>query len=394
LELYKLLPLKIEVNNMNQCKEDLESIGLPSASITLLERFNELKIEGEVVLLIHRDPGRYSYFIDGFSGKEPVYIIGRSMYETDSIPSKWISKCNTLVQKIWTPSKFNVETFSKAGVEAEKLEVVPEPIDVYLYDPAVIKPMKLNFKKEFNFLSVMKWEARKGWNLLLKAYFSEFTSKDSVSLYIRSNLDDKNMEEYNSFMQSFLEDNEDLKAEDLPQVIFIRDQLPYSKFPSLYKAVDSVVLATHGEGWGLPLIEGMSMGLPVISTNWSGSTEFMTTENSFLIPVEEMVPATGETGHMWAKVSVTHLQAAMRTVFTDRELGKKMGAKARRDVVANYSQERVARIIVNKLKAVEAQAGELAKKRLEEKEASDKKKKLEEDAKKDKIQIKIIDDVK
>jgi glycosyltransferase involved in cell wall biosynthesis len=36
--------------------------------------------------------------------------------------------------------------------------------------------------------------------------------------------------------------------------------------------MDAVVLATHGEGWGLPLVEGMAMGLPVIATNWSGNT--------------------------------------------------------------------------------------------------------------------------
>ncbi len=63
-------------------------------------------------------------------------------------------------------------------------------------------------------------------------------------------------------------------------------------------------------------------------------------------------------------------------------------------MVAKYSQERVARIVVNKLKEVELQSVELARRRLEEKDAVDKKKKLEEDAKKDKIQIKIIDDIK
>ena len=33
---------------------------------------------------------------------------------------------------------------------------------------------------------------------------------------------------------------------------------------------------TLGEGWGLPTMEAMAMGLPVIVTNWGGSTEFIT----------------------------------------------------------------------------------------------------------------------
>lgn len=38
------------------------------------------------------------------------------------------------------------------------------------------------------------------------------------------------------------------------------------------QAADAFVLASHGEGWGLPIAEAMAMQLPVIATNWSGST--------------------------------------------------------------------------------------------------------------------------
>jgi glycosyltransferase involved in cell wall biosynthesis len=43
-------------------------------------------------------------------------------------------------------------------------------------------------------------------------------------------------------------------------------------FPRFYKAGDALVLPTRGEGWGRPQVEAMAMGLPVISTNWSGIT--------------------------------------------------------------------------------------------------------------------------
>jgi glycosyltransferase involved in cell wall biosynthesis len=44
---------------------------------------------------------------------------------------------------------------------------------------------------------------------------------------------------------------------------------------SLYRSVDAFVLPSRGEGWGRPYMEAMSMGLPVIATNWSGPTEFV-----------------------------------------------------------------------------------------------------------------------
>ena len=41
--------------------------------------------EGDVVAVLHRDPGRYSHFIDAL-GHDDYYYVGRSMFETDSIP--------------------------------------------------------------------------------------------------------------------------------------------------------------------------------------------------------------------------------------------------------------------------------------------------------------------
>jgi glycosyltransferase involved in cell wall biosynthesis len=100
------------------------------------------------------------------------------------------------------------------------------------------------------------------------------------------------------------------------------------KLPSLYKGADAFVIATHGEGWGLPIIEAMAMQLPVIATNWSGSTgrmnrnilifvEFLRSSNSYLIPVESMVKSSTP-GHQWAQPSKDALKVAMRTVLENK----------------------------------------------------------------------------
>jgi hypothetical protein len=39
-------------------------------------------------------------------------------------------------------------------------------------------------RKPFVFISAFKWELRKGWDVLLQAYLSEFTAEDDVELYI------------------------------------------------------------------------------------------------------------------------------------------------------------------------------------------------------------------
>lgn len=76
-------------------------------------------------------------------------------------------------------------TFSNGGVPPEKIKVLAEPSDPYFYDPAlpissIQLPRPINYDSApedsgdyFNFLSVMKWEERKGW-------------KDLVSVFIRT----------------------------------------------------------------------------------------------------------------------------------------------------------------------------------------------------------------
>lgn len=53
----------------------------------------------------------------------------------------------------------------------------------------------------------------------------------------------------------------------VPQApIILKNPLPYINTPSLYAAADCFVLASHGEGWGLPLMEAMAMVFYCTST--------------------------------------------------------------------------------------------------------------------------------
>lgn len=99
------------------------------------------------------------------------------------------------------------------------------------------------------------------------------------------------------------------------------------------------------------------MELPVISTNWSGMTEFITPETGYLIDCEIVeVPETAwkETptfrGHRWAEPSSTHLRSLMRRVFEERGESKEMGKRARADIESGFSSLAVAEIIIQELK--------------------------------------------
>ena len=43
--------------------------------------------------------------------------------------------------------------------------------------------------------------------------------------------------------------------------------------------VKGLISLTHGEGFGLPLLEAAACGLPICATNWSAHTEFLNLGN-------------------------------------------------------------------------------------------------------------------
>ena len=117
------------------------------------------------------------------------------MFETASIPSDWAARCNEM-DEIWVPTAFHVESFAAAGVVRSKLVVMPEPVDVGRFDPSSVRPdsdlssfpirpitgSAAGLGTRFKFLSIFKWESRKGWDVLLAAFVAAFSADDNVAL--------------------------------------------------------------------------------------------------------------------------------------------------------------------------------------------------------------------
>ena len=258
------------------------------------------------------------------------------------MPAKWVAHAN-LLDEIWVPSRWQKEVFSRSGVSADKVQVMPAAVDTHVFDPAITKRAVLpgtvvdlptrTSPAPFVFLSIFKMEDRKGWQQLVSAFMQEFEGEESSGsspvLLLHTYLhragpsgNVHNKTEILAKIHRHLRSSIGWSARDgrrWPAIEVHSGHLPGSLLPGLYKLADAFVLPTHAEGWGLPLMEAMAMGLPVISTNWGGSTEFMTNATSYLIDTEDRLISTPRAdawlgGFLWAMPRAAHLRALMRHV--------------------------------------------------------------------------------
>lgn len=164
--------------------------------------------------------------------------------------------------------------------------------------------------KTFRFLHVSSCFPRKGADLLLKAYALVFTSKDDVTLIIKTFANPHNQ------IYDWLAEAR-MGRSDFPDVLIIEDDLSDSQLKALYEQCHSLVAPSRAEGFGLPLAEAMLTGIPVITTGWSGQLDFCSDETAWLVDYRFELARTHFNlfDSVWAEPDVSSLAQRMREVF-------------------------------------------------------------------------------
>ena len=318
---------------------------LDEASLTASQTRAALAIEhGEPCGMRHWSPhGR------------PWRVIARAMSEGDLSPSN--ARCLAGADEVWVPTQWHVERFVAAGVRHSSLFVMPEAVDTTFFSPehptAVSARASRGASPPFVFVSVFKWEHRKGWDLLLDAYWKEFApevaSGRHVLLRLKTYLPswEAGPRDLNDHLEMHARSHHTRRSA-LPPVELLLDDASREGMRAMYAGSDAFVLPTRGEGWGLPICEAMAMGLPAIATNFSGPTAFLTRANSHPLPVHRALPGG------FAEPSVEALRRAMRAAFSERGTisGFERGKAARADMVKRFSRDAVGKLLLARLQAL------------------------------------------
>ncbi|KAK6923478.1 Glycosyl transferase, family 1 [Dillenia turbinata] len=359
---------------------DLESLafwqGLPENMKSLAYELYQTNCRANSTIVIcHSEPGAwYPPLFQTFPCPPGEYedfmsVIGRTMFETDRVSEEHVRRCNKM-DYVWVPSEFHVSTFTESGVEPSKVVKVVQSVDVDFFDPFKYEAIDLASlgrlvlgtglpnvnlkKKEFVFLSVFKWEYRKGWDVLLEAYLKEFSKVDEVVLYFLVNAYHSDRD-FNTGIMKFVSDLGIEKPVNGWAPIYVIDtHVAQIDLPRIYKSANAFVLPSRGEGWGRPIVEAMAMSLPVIATNWSGPTEYLSGENSYPLPIDRMREVMEEPfkGHVWAEPSTEKLRELMRHLMSNPVEAEAKGRKAREDMIRRFSPQIVAGIVADHIQHI------------------------------------------
>lgn len=314
-----------------------DRVRLPSAHQQAVERALARTPEGEFVLVHHRIPGP----------GQPLHAEGpdvaRTMFETDSVPRAWLPRLLE-VDEVWVPCEFNLETFQRGGMPADRLHVLPETIDFDLFDREQTEPLAVQGTRGFTFLTNFDFTDRKGWDVLLDAWCDAFSPDDDVCLVLKCLGLHVPESEIRGRIDAYL------AGRSTAPILLDTRFLPTADMPRLYAGADAFVLASRGEGWGRPWMEAMAMGLPTIGSRWSGTTMFMDDANSWLVDgevVDVAESAQSHTpfyrGHRWFHPDREALAAALVEVRRGGAEVEARAAAGRTGLVERFGPEPVAR---------------------------------------------------
>jgi glycosyltransferase involved in cell wall biosynthesis len=230
-----------------------------------------------------------------------------TMWESSRLPASWPAQLNT-TRTVIVPTRFVARVCRESGVTAP-LEVIPEGVDpeVYHFEP---RPAG----RGLTTLVVGPLDDRKHVPEAIAAWQQAFAGDPDARLIVKT--------QYN--YQNYVPDD--------PRIRYVDVVEPTRGIAHWYRRAD-VLLALGNEGFGLPLVEAMATGLPVIALNSEGQADVCAEAGDRLLTVDPVAwqpydnALFGRCG-VRGVPGVDDVAARLRWVATHRDEASAMGRAA------------------------------------------------------------------
>jgi glycosyltransferase involved in cell wall biosynthesis len=260
---------------------------------------------------------------------------GLWFWEVSQFPSQWMASFDHL-DEVWVASEFIAEALRQVSpipVKTIRVPVTPLP-------PAELTRAELGMPDGFTFLFVFDYRSvfrRKNPLGLVEAFCKAFEPGEGPSLVIKS-----------IFGEEFPRHRQELAdaVAGRPEIHLFEENIAADAKNAMVAACSCYVSLHRSEGLGLTMAEAMYFGKPVIATAYSGNLDFMTQENSFLVPAlpgrigPDAAPYDAA-GH-WAEPDLDHAAALMRSVVEDDKAREERAHRGAADIRRTHSPEAAA----------------------------------------------------
>jgi glycosyltransferase involved in cell wall biosynthesis len=254
------------------------------------------------------------------------YRIGYWAYELELIPDEWVQALR-LFHEIWAPSRFVADAIVAArGPQGPLVKVVPHPQP--RRDDIVPDRARFGITAGFTALAMFDGRstlARKNPMGAVLAFQRAFGPRDDAALIVKvveGAADPRALGELQATTAGW------------PNIRFLSEKLTDHEVLQLIASVDALISLHRSEGFGLPIAEAMTLGVPAVVTGWSGSAEFA--DGGVVAVPYELVPAADPSRRYerpdlrWANPDLDAAAAALRRLAADPAWRAEIAAGARK----------------------------------------------------------------
>ena len=241
-----------------------------------------------------------------------LYNIGITAgIETTICPAEWIEGINRMdlnlvssehSKKVILDSKFeqiDSRSQQKIGIiQTQKpVEVLFEGVDLETFFPKKSTFNLNEIEEEFAYLFVGHWlpgntgHDRKNVGAMIHSFLNTFKNKKNPpALILKTSGSGTSYMDRELILKKINRIYTHIKktARTLPNIYLFHGEISNSEMNELYnhKKVKAMISATKGEGFGRPLLEFSLTKKPILTTNWSGHTDFLDPQFTTLIAGE------------------------------------------------------------------------------------------------------------
>jgi glycosyltransferase involved in cell wall biosynthesis len=266
------------------------------------------------------------------SGK---WVVGYWAWELPVVPPEW-TRGTPFVHEIWVPSHFVARAVA-ARVSAVPIHVVAHPVACNFDEEA--PAIRTHGARPFTALVVFNMGSgmeRKNPLAAIAAFRKAFGNRRDTRMIVKV-----------ANAGLFPDGARRLRAAAADNVIIVDRTLSPDEISQLYRQSDCLVSLHRSEGFGLVVAEAMLRGLPVLSTDWSGTTDFVSAETGFPIGYR-LVPARDPQGtydHPDLSWADSDIDAAADKLRELRDHVGEIGEKARSEALQRFGAETYAAAI-------------------------------------------------